>query len=370
MTSADQVSTRELEPGNEGSDPQSDAERRNTPELYSIRPGACFLPISADQLQITFPNYTATFNGVPVVAAIEALLAAIGEKNSRSTAVRSAATASEYPESFIDYVFDMALKAQCLAVGSEERRYEYGENEELANYYSSLGEDPKSRLDELRESRTIVIQLAGTGHDLIPLLREAGMTGSVLQANPGDSVSAIIEKVAYELDDSVRTIACWGMPYRFALPRKLNELAISRRTPILFGACEGIVARIGPYVMPGATACLECALGRLLSHAGTQEIRAYAELRARSEERVPEPWPSHPTFREAMARLFVLELGRIAARERVTTMGAFVEHTVLGGTADRHPVLRVPRCPTCTSGKPRRLAWDVRFPAPETAGDE
>ncbi|EFH30654.1 conserved hypothetical protein [Streptomyces pristinaespiralis ATCC 25486] len=71
-----------------------------------------------------------------------------------------------------------------------------------------------------------------------------------------------------------------------------------------------------------------------------------------------------------MARLFVLELARIAARERVTTMGAFVEHTVLGGTADRHPVLRVPRCAGCTSGKPRRLAWDVRFPAPETAEEE
>ena len=53
-------------------------------------------------------------------------------------------------------------------------------------------------------------------------------------------------------------IVVWDVPWRMPFARLLNDLAIDRDRRLLLGVCEGAVGRLGPYVLPRNTACLEC----------------------------------------------------------------------------------------------------------------
>jgi bacteriocin biosynthesis cyclodehydratase domain-containing protein len=107
---------------------------------------------------------------------------------------------------------------------------------------------------------------------------------------------------------------------------------------------------------------------RLLSQAGTPEMRALAELRTRYEDRVGPPWPAHPLFERMLAGALVLELERIVRRMAPQTIGACIEHDFTQGVAARHAVYRVPRCPSCHPAQPPRLPWNLHLAAPMVKG--
>jgi len=138
--------------------------------------------------------------------------------------------------------------------------------------------------------------------------------------------------------------------------------------PVLFGSCEGVVGRVGPFVIPQNTACLECLNQRLLTHAGGPELRAYQQYRLHNDEVVPPVWPMHPLFVRAVAGLFAVELLEVAIGRPSVTSGGFVEYRIGDGAAERHSVVRVPGCNACRPQSPRRVAWDVRLPAPAVKG--
>jgi len=159
-------------------------------------------------------------------------------------------------------------------------------------------------------------------------------------------------------------LGCWNMPYRSPFARQVNELALAGTVPVLFGSCEGVVGRVGPFVIPQNTACLECLNQRLLTHAGGPELRAYQQYRLHNDEVVPPAWPTHPLFVRAVANLFALELLEVAIGRPSVTSGGFVEYRVGDAAAERHPVVRVPGCSACRPQSPRRVAWDVRLSGP------
>ncbi len=326
-----------------------------------VRPGAHVLAISADTLQVAFANYTATFNSPPVVKAATALLELLREPTPREDAIRDAAVATQLKEPLVRYVLETLARSRCLLElppGSPVHE------DPLDTFHGYMAEDPAALRADLAAARPLLIHFGDAAAEAPQRARASGLDGVTdLLIEPGTPCHELLDEIGARLDDA-SMLAVWGLPYRLGLTASLNELAIERGRPVLFGACEGFVGRVGPYVIPSNTACLECAQSRMLSNAGAPELRALPAYRARHRDIVPEPWPTHPVFAEAVLSQFVLELTRITGRLGAQTIGGLLEYRFGDGCAERHTVLRVPRCPACHPARPPRLPWDAVFPAP------
>ena len=161
----------------------------------------------------------------------------------------------------------------------------------------------------------------------------------------------------------------WDLAYRSPAARAVNEAGQMGFT-VLFGACEGLVARIGPFVIPGVTPCLECLNARLLSHAGAEELSCFRAYRLRHCHVLEAGRPTHPIFRNAVAGFLALELSQIILNKPPQTLGGVVEFAMTEGTVSRRSVLKVPRCPACRVAKPPRNAWNASFPSPSVKGGD
>lgn len=329
-------------------------------EQLRLRPGAAVYELSGDELQISFPNYTATFTSPAVVAAVRATVEAVGDGAGRAAVVRRAGRATELEPDVVEWIVDSLLGSGCLVSGPA------GERTPLQEFHAYVG-GPDDAAERLDEAYCAVVEIAGETPGVAALLAGAGVRTASVPAEPGTPADKVLAAVETALDDAT-TIACWNVPFRAPLARALNELALARRVPVLFGACEGVVGRVGPLVVPGVTPCLECMNLRLLSHAGAPELRSYREYRARHGELVPAAWPSHPLFAQGVAALFAVEALQLVLRLPSVAAGGFVEYRVAGADADRHTVLRVPTCPACRPQRAPRLAWDTRLAAPAVKG--
>lgn len=322
-----------------------------------LRPGAAVYEISSDELQISFPNYTVTFTSPAVTAGVLAILAAVGSGAERSEVVLQAAAAAELDPAVIEYLVESLLSSKCLALGRREV------SGPLHEYHAYVSDSADDLADRLAAARCVLLQPAGDPGGLADALAGLDLRVDIVEAAPGAATAPILEAVAEALESST-VLGCWNVPYRSPFARQVNELALAGTVPVLFGSCEGVVGRVGPFVIPQNTACLECLNQRLLTHAGGPELRAYQQYRLHNDEVVPPVWPTHPLFVRAVANLFAVELLEVAVGRPSVTSGGFVEYRVGDAAAERHPVVRIPGCSACRPQSPRRVAWDVRLPGP------
>jgi len=138
-----------------------------------------------------------------------------------------------------------------------------------------------------------------------------------------------------------------------AAARRAHSLGL----PSLYGALEGLEARIGPAVVPGRTACWNCCRLRLLANADPPESahELQAALLAAS------PLPRLRTYLAPTAAL----LGHTLALEAIALVTEYTRSTLTGclrtqnlvtGETERRPIIRMPWCDVCggaaSSGDP------------------
>lgn len=335
--------------------------------LIRLRPGAAVFEISPEQIQIVFANHTATFHSVPVVRGIRALAAELDTPAPREGAVRRAARAAGLDLAFVERLADMLENSRCLTVESSPAK---GRRSALSDFYAALGVDPAPVLERLAQSPLVVVAPEAAGQRLHEILHAGGIAADVVLLGPEVATFDALRDIEHHLDEAERRndtanamLAVWDFAYRLPFARLVNDFAIGRHLPVLFGCTEGAIGRIGPLVLPRSTACLECLNARLLSHAGAPEMEAIRQYRLRRSDRAGAPWPTHPVFQDALLGLFVVELSAVLRGVPSRALGGFIEHGVEGGGPSRHPVYRVPRCPACTPEGAGQLAWDDHFAA-------
>jgi bacteriocin biosynthesis cyclodehydratase domain-containing protein len=327
-----------------------------------LRPGASILEQSSDQLHIVFSNYTATFTSPPVTTGVQALISALAHGGQREEIVARAAQITGREHAFLDYLIDLLIATNCLYWSTTPITDR--EPAPLAQFYAYLGSDPHTMLASRSSLRPIIIAPVASHHSLASGLRAADLTDDIIAIEPDTSCAAALAEVQVRLASQPTLLVSWNFPYRLPFARLLNDIAIEADIPILFGGCEGVFGRIGPYVIPRNSACLECANRRQLSHSSSAEMQAFMSYRARFEDIIPAPSPVHPVFHDAMVRLFVLELAQVLLKLPPRTLGAMIEHSFQDGMAQRHSIYKVPRCSSCYPALPERIPWDARFLAP------
>ena len=120
---------------------------------------------------------------------------------------------------------------------------------------------------------------------------------------------------------------------------------------------DDLVAYVGPLVVPYQTACFECFLRRRYSNLDEADAREAVELRPDGARVVG----LHPAISAVAAGAAALELSKFflplhAARQA----GYLLTFNLLASRAGRHRVLKVPRCPACSSLKARPPASAFR----------
>jgi bacteriocin biosynthesis cyclodehydratase domain-containing protein len=169
-----------------------------------------------------------------------------------------------------------------------------------------------------------------------PILRNAAVLATV-----ADEVAPWEDTLAEdELDCLVATSDSGGM---HAL-RRFNELCVRTATRFFPVVLQDLVGWVGPVVVPGETACLECVRARQNSTMADPALRRASEATAATGAVTGH----HPAMAGVLADLAVIELTKLysgALYQRRPT--ELIEVNLLAPALQVHRVLKVPRCEVC-----------------------
>lgn len=191
----------------------------------------------------------------------------------------------------------------------------------------------------VKNARLLITDAGEVATALARLLARAGFGHVTLTAprtqGPGlDAVSDAPENGASKKPALV--IHC---PDSFAAERceQVNRACLKERVPLLPYRRVGLEVEIGPLIVPYETACYTC----------------YAKRR----EAVLSPWERQRAAANDDLGVFSVPLGldflvvealKIAlGRAEPVTQGRLLRLSFVGGIPELHPVLKLPRCPSC-----------------------
>jgi ribosomal protein S12 methylthiotransferase accessory factor len=230
----------------------------------------------------------------------------------------------------------------------------------LVRALADQGADGVAVAAELARARVAVVGEGTLGRAVGAALEQAGI-GEVRRLAPpiggGDGPPpdlAGIDAAVVALDA--------GHPDTLA---RFNALALRLCLPWIQLEARGFELRVGPFFLPGQTACWTCYESRLEANApGYQERRAMRVAQRRSGAPQAPFDDVTPGTAGIGAEICALEVVRFfAARVSEVTPelhGAFADYSLLAHQAAPHRVLRLPRCPSCgvrASGHPTVRAW-------------
>ncbi len=317
------------------------------------------LEVSRDKLHLSFANHTVTFTTPAVTRIVKELVRSIDQSANVADLIAGAAEQTGEDPGLAAYVFEMLQSTHCLYWPDTEV---VQQPDALSDYFASTGEDPGPARMRLQAARPVILACEAGCRALEEALSDSAIHGRLIPVSPGTPVAQAVAEAQSRIDEQ-GPIVSWGFAYRSAIAAALNEAAMLG-VPALFGACEGLIGRIGPYVIPRSTACLVCFNSRLLSHAGSEELSCFTARRLHSDEIAGAAPPTHPAFLKAIAALFVLELTQILLKRPPRTLGGVLEHSLTEGSAVRRTVLKAPHCPACRRAVPPRFAWNATFTSP------
>ena len=141
----------------------------------------------------------------------------------------------------------------------------------------------------------------------------------------------------------------------------VNQMSQDLDIPLFFSQLNGTEGIVGPFVMPGKTACLKCYQLRTV-----RNLDFYAEYCAwekwiggeGSQRRAPAG--SIGPFTGLVAAIAAFEVvKRLTNFHEPDLFGKFLTINALTMEFIAHPLLRVPRCPSCgkAQGKPVHTPW-------------
>ncbi len=129
--------------------------------------------------------------------------------------------------------------------------------------------------------------------------------------------------------------------------RSWNELCVKKGRHFLPVVLQDLIGFVGPSVIPGETACYECFLSRLRSNRESGPGLEPSGDRAFEGQRVAGFLPSMASI---LGDIAAVELTKFYSRALpLWKVGTFIEVNMVACALESHKVLRVPRCPVCST---------------------
>ena len=204
-------------------------------------------------------------------------------------------------------------------------------------------------------SRSIARALSDCGSENYDIadrasLRGAGFfgdAGEMIAGKWGSGMKHPLDPEAIE-DIDMTAVACMVAATDMGaqhLLRPLNQYAVRNKIPFLPVVLRDHIGQIGPLVVPGETACLECLRARQNANHPDQETYRAAELPSEAGT-----WTvgHHPAMSAMIGDVVVMELSKqFITRLPHRNVGTLIEIKLLEPSIARRKVLKIPRCTVC-----------------------
>jgi bacteriocin biosynthesis cyclodehydratase domain-containing protein len=127
--------------------------------------------------------------------------------------------------------------------------------------------------------------------------------------------------------------------------RQFNELCVEKKINFLPVVLCDLVGYVGPLVLPGETACLECLRARQNSNLDQFVVQRVAEEQSYEGQEVNGYLPSMASI---LADVAAVEIVKFFTGLPQMRAGHLIEINLLAGRMESAKVLKVPRCPVCS----------------------
>lgn len=148
--------------------------------------------------------------------------------------------------------------------------------------------------------------------------------------------------------------------------REWNQLCIERKYHFLPVVLKDLVGYVGPVVIPGETACLDCLRSRQNSHFNDpQSKRATEETAFQAQPFIG----FHPSMGSILGDIAAFELVKLYSRILPKwNVGTLIEVNLLATCMTDRKVLKAPRCQTCSPMKTHASVQAARRTLPISKG--
>ena len=127
---------------------------------------------------------------------------------------------------------------------------------------------------------------------------------------------------------------------------EFNALCVNSGRHFLPVLLKNLVGYVGPFVVPGETACFECLQARQNSHLKSPELVRAVEESVFDRQQVV---GFHPSMATVLGDIAAMELTKFYSGVLPSwNIGTLIEVDLLDIRVTGHRVLRIPRCPICS----------------------
>lgn len=324
--------------------------------FFSMKAGSVLVGEDPAAVYIVGENHVSTFNGIPIARAIRVLFPLLEHEITRHELILSALKSSELTEQILEVAFDVLKNSSCLL----ERAKPSPHSDSVADKLWKAGILATCGLDKTK----ITVVCPSDSEEMVTRsLGACGIECKVLSFDLGQQKQTVSLRINEYLQETpIHLALCWGFSLRSSVPRVINAASLTYNFSALYGYCNSILARVGPWVLPGDSSCVECLIARLMSNAGSDEVAATQLYGRATDSYLPAQSVPHPAFEAIALAEFSLEASRIIWRLQPATLGAFWERSFLAGFGIKRTILRVPRCRCRGYFQPPKLPWDAILP--------
>lgn len=207
-----------------------------------------------------------------------------------------------------------------------------------------------AELDRLGDRTVVVVATGGFARPAVTDLHSTGVGRvEVLSVDdegwvPDDVVTVEPESLGSRLDAADVGVFLGDDPVP-ELVAKLNERALATGTPVMYASAVGYDGVVGPFVVPGKTACYECYRRRAEQNVSApDQYRQFERVVADSDR---SPGPRLDSFGSIVAGFAVVDVCRFLVNGTGYSHGRVTHLAFDVLSMEVNDVLRVPRCDAC-----------------------
>jgi bacteriocin biosynthesis cyclodehydratase domain-containing protein len=232
--------------------------------------------------------------------------------------------------------------------------------ERQLRFLSHFGPDAEAMQSALAKSAVGLAGSAALCQGVRDNLERAGVGRLTDLAAPSDWQSG-----DGELNAGLNLIVACADSAAFEFFDAVNRVCLASGNRWLRVCCVGVVAHLGPTIVPNHSACYKCFDLRQQSH--QPEFEGYRGYRSHlGVTGVPDEGSVAPLASALASQAAIEVLRLLTGFAPPVTVGRFYEFGASDPGSVGHDVLRVPRCSVCSRRRTFTQAWDRDF-EPESA---
>jgi thiazole/oxazole-forming peptide maturase SagC family component len=139
-----------------------------------------------------------------------------------------------------------------------------------------------------------------------------------------------------------------------------NTFCVQRDIQFMPIYLQDMIGYLGPIVIPGETACLQCLRMRQNAHLANPELARQSEDEMQRGQSIA---AIHPSMIPILAETAIFELCHFFGALSEPRPGRLITINLPAGLTESHHVLKIPRCPACSTLVPMSSV-QIRKPVP------